>query len=52
MLFVTLIDACLEEEIRFEVEKLLDIKMNNPEIAKGKKIHVLNQYIEKKYGNM
>ncbi|MGI6349674.1 MAG: DNA polymerase beta superfamily protein [Eubacteriales bacterium] len=47
MLFATLMDACLEEEIRLEIEKLLDIKMNNPEIAKGKKIHELNQYIEK-----
>lgn len=46
MLFSELMDAELEAEMRPAVEKLLEAKMNTPEIGKGKRIDVLNEYID------
>ena len=48
MLFSELVDECLSEEIRGEVEALLNNKMNSPELGEGDKIVVLNEYIVKK----
>lgn len=47
MLFKTLTEEYLEEEIRPEVENLLELKMNTPEVGKGKRIDALNEYIER-----
>ena len=46
MLFSKLMDKYLEETIRPDVLKLLDLKMNNPEIGKGKRFDKVNEYIE------
>ena len=45
MLFKTLADKYLDEEIKPDVEKLLDIKMNSPETEIGKRIDNLNNYL-------
>lgn len=46
MLFSRLVEAELDSELRPYVEELLDIKMNSPETAYGKRIDPLNEYIE------
>ena len=45
MLFSELMETELEESMRPEVERLLELKMNTPEIGKGKKIAKLNQFL-------
>ena len=45
MLFSELMDAELDEAVRPDVEKLLDMKMNTSEIGKGKRIKNLDRYI-------
>ena len=40
-------DKYLDEDIRGEVEMLLDIKMNTPEVTAGKRIERLNAYLDK-----
>lgn len=47
MLFKTLMDAYLDEEIKPDVLKLLDLKMNTPEITEGKRFDAVNAYIDK-----
>ena len=47
MEFSVLMDKYLDEDIRGEVEMLLDIKMNTPEVTAGKRIERLNAYLDK-----
>lgn len=47
MLFSELADRYLDGEIKLEVDKLLEIKMNTPEITTGKRIDVLNDYLDR-----
>ena len=47
MLFKTLMDRYLDEDIKPDVEKLLDLKMNSPELAQGKSFPRVDEYIEK-----
>ena len=46
MLFSELMDAELDAEIRPEVERLLDLKMNAPEIKMIPKIESVNRYLD------
>lgn len=46
MLFKTLMDEYLVEEIKQDVLDLLDLKMNKPEITEGKRFDRVNEYIE------
>ena len=46
MLFSILKDRYLDGEIKAEVEKLLDIKINAPEKKTGKKIQAINDYLD------
>jgi predicted nucleotidyltransferase len=47
MLFSSLMEKYLDKEIKPDVEKLLDLKMNTPEIGEGKRFDRVNDYIEK-----
>ena len=47
MLFSELMDKYLDESIREDVLKLLDLKMNNPEITEGKRFEKVNEYLDK-----
>lgn len=47
MLFSSLMEKYLDEEIKPDVEKLLDLKMNTPEIGEGKRFDRVNDYFEK-----
>ena len=47
MLFRTLMDKYLAEDIKPDVEKLLDIKMNIPEIGEGKRFDRINDYLDR-----
>lgn len=47
MLFSTLMEKYLDEEIKPEVEKLLDIKMHTPEVGEGRRIDRLNEYLDR-----
>lgn len=40
-------DKYLDESIREDVLKLLDLKMNQPEIAEGKRFEKVNEYLDK-----
>ena len=46
MLFSELMDKYLDESIRTDVLKLLDLKMNKPEIAEGKRFEKVNEYLD------
>ena len=46
MLFTELVEAELEAEMRPIIYDLMNIKMNTPEIANGKRIDRLNEYID------
>lgn len=46
MLFSTLIDKYLDESIKPDVEKLLELKVNKPEMDEGKRLDILNEYID------
>lgn len=46
MLFSTLMDRCLDEEIKPDVLMLLKLKMETPEVGEGKRIDSINRYIE------
>ena len=46
MLFSELMDKYLDESIREDVLKLLDLKMNQPEIAEGKRFEKVNEYLD------
>ncbi len=45
MLFRTLMNKYLDDEIRDDIQRLLDIKMNTPEIGKGKRLERVNDYL-------
>lgn len=47
MLFSELMDKYLDESIKSDVLKLLDLKMNNPEIAEGKRFDMVNEYLDR-----
>lgn len=47
MLFGTLMEKHLDEEVRPDVERLLEIKMNTPEVGEGKRIDRLNEYLDR-----
>ena len=47
MLFSELMDKYLDETIQEDVLKLLDLKMNKPEIAEGKRFEKINEYLDK-----
>ncbi|MCH5190330.1 MAG: nucleotidyltransferase domain-containing protein [Oscillospiraceae bacterium] len=47
MLFSTLMEKYLEESIKSDVKKLLDLKMNNPEIGEIKRFDKVNEYIDR-----
>lgn len=47
MLFCTLMDKYLEKSVKPDVEKLLDLKMNTPEIEEGKRFDAINEYIDR-----
>ena len=47
MLFSELMHKYLDESIREDVFKLLDLKMNNPEITEGKRFEKVNEYLDK-----
>ena len=46
MLFTNLAKACLDEALVPAVNELLDLKMNTPELGEGKRIGVINDYLE------
>ena len=46
MLFKILMDKYLDESIKEDVLRLLDLKMNFPEIAEGPRFDKVNAYIE------
>lgn len=46
MLFETLVKECLDDGIKRQVENLLTLKMQTPEIGTGKRIDEINEYIE------
>ena len=46
MLFTDLMEKYLDDEIKPDVERLLDLKMNSPEIGEGKRIDRVNAYID------
>ena len=47
MLFSELMDKYLDDAIKLDVLKLLDLKMNNPEITEGKRFDKVNEYLDK-----
>ena len=47
MLFETLVKEYLSGEVLQEVNKLIDLKKSLSEVGLTKKIHVLNDYIDK-----
>lgn len=47
MLFSMLTDKYLATSLHPDVEKLLDLKINNPEIAEGKRFDKVNEYIDR-----
>lgn len=47
MLFSALAEKYLEEAVRLEVEKLLALKMQNPELGEGKRVDKVNAYIDR-----
>lgn len=47
MLFSELMDKYLDESIRADVLKLLDLKMNKPEISEGKRFERINEYLDR-----
>ena len=46
MLFKTLMDSHLDKALKPVVNNLLEVKMNSPEIKIGKRIDIINEYIE------
>lgn len=46
MLFSTLADCCLDDSIRPDVERLLNLKRNTPELGEGAPLESLNRYLE------
>ena len=52
MEFHILMEKYLDENLKSDVEKLLDLKMNNPEIAIGKRFDRVNEYIDNVISNL
>ena len=52
MLFRSLAEKYLDDEIKAEIDKLLEVKMKSPEITMGKRIDALNRYIDKNIEEM
>lgn len=46
MLFETLVKKCLEDSLKPQVESLLKLKMQTPEMGTGNRIDEINNYIE------
>ena len=46
MLFKTLMDKYLDESVKPDVLKLLDLKINTPEITEGRRLDRVNAYID------
>ncbi len=46
MLFSELMDSQLESSLRPEVERLLDLKMNSPEVREIPKVDAINNYLD------
>ena len=47
MLFTTLMDKYLDEELKPDVERLLELKINTPEIGEGKRFDRVNDYLDR-----
>ncbi len=47
MLFKTLMDEFLDQEILPDVLKLLDLKINSPEVTEGKRFGAINDYFDR-----
>jgi predicted nucleotidyltransferase len=47
MEFHILMDKYLDEDVKPDVEKLLDLKMNTPEITEGNRFERVNEYIDR-----
>ena len=45
MLFSELVQACLDEKLVSPVDELLNLKMNTSELGEGKRIDVINEYL-------
>lgn len=48
MLFSELMNECLDDELKPEINRLLEIKKQTSELGKGKRIDVINDYIGKR----
>ena len=46
MEFHILMEKYLDKDLKSDVEKLLDLKMNSPKIAIGKRFNCVNEYID------
>jgi len=46
MLFTELADACLDDALVPAVNELLRLKMNTPELGEGKRIDIINEYLD------
>lgn len=47
MLFSELMDKYLDESVRADVLKLLDLKINKPEMAESKRFEKVNEYLDR-----
>lgn len=47
MLFTILMDKYLDEELKPDVERLLELKINSPEIGEGKRFDRVNDYLDR-----
>ncbi|MBR7186065.1 MAG: nucleotidyltransferase domain-containing protein [Clostridia bacterium] len=52
MLFKTLMEKYLDEDVKPDVLKLLDLKINTPEITEGKRFERVNGYIDENIAKM
>lgn len=52
MRFIELVDTCLPAELRPDVDRLLDIKIHAPEKKYGKRVDVLNDYIDRSFAEI
>ena len=52
MEFHVLMEKYLDEDIRTDVEKLLDLKMNTPEITTGPRFDRVNNYLDNTIAEM
>ena len=52
MLFTELADACLDDALVPAVNELLRLKMNTPELGEGKRIDIINEYLDSSIGEI